>query len=224
MVLQGMGVPTRLPRQPALCPAGLNNIILEHREIPSTNSWHTTLSTASPAHRTPWIFRERTSPAHPKHISDIRVYQAATPLALVLSQKSRKRRKAASPRPSSPGQPQNTLLGWGGSLGVPAEPQGPSGTPPDVSIHADWKAPPNVLPLPHPPCGFPLRKRRKHAAQGDTSVTSLCPTASPGHGTEPGATNHPWAEPHPPSLPILPGSSLGTASRSIGAAAWHRQL
>lgn len=126
MVPQGRGGLTQLPWQPALCPAGFNNIILGHREIPSTNPWHTTLSTACPAQRTPRIFQEWMSSAHAKHISDIRVYQAAAPLALVLSQKSRKRRKPASLRPNSPGQPQIPLLGWevtGGSLHSPRDPR-----------------------------------------------------------------------------------------------------
>lgn len=70
--------------------------------------------------------------------------------------------------------------------------------------------PPNVLPLPLPlpHRSFPLR----HVARGDTSVTSLCPTPSPAHGKDPGAKIQPWAELHPPSLPI---PSLGTAPQEL---------
>lgn len=89
------------------------------------------LSAAPSSRGVPGIGWEKMSPATPRHPFDITVHQAEAPLALVLSQKSRKGRKPASLSPDSPATLRvlpNGPTSWGGrSLGAPCTGHSPRG-------------------------------------------------------------------------------------------------
>lgn len=204
----------------------------------STDPWHATPSSRAlphPAQGIPGIEWERTSPAIPRHPFDITVHQAEAPLALVLSQKSRKGRKSASLGRGSPatlcvlpGWPHVPIPGVAGChWRVPApagqpRSQGPSGKPPHLSIHADLKAPSNICPPPHPPHSFPHPKAPPPARH--LPCILLHPPAK-AHNQVPKTIRwlnygHPRSPPH---QALASARLAGTLRPSHGAAAWHRR-
>lgn len=114
------------PRQPALCQtgsAGVNTISLEESEcLVPTHSTDPRLPSAAPSSPgDPWVRGEKMSPATPRHPFDITIHQAAAPLDLLLSQKSREVRNPSSlglgspaTLPVLPGWSRTPLLGVGG--------------------------------------------------------------------------------------------------------------